>query len=68
MTVGPLTVKPEELRPFSRLTRRLFDQMASPGTARMTTLAIEMSDSRGASIEEGANMLRIGSAFFGQRS
>jgi pyridoxal phosphate enzyme (YggS family) len=70
MTMGPPTVKPEDLRPFFRLTRRLFDQMASPGTgsARMTTLSMGMSDSYGVAVEEGSNMIRIGTALFGQRS
>lgn len=70
MTMGPLTVKPEELRPFFRLTRRLFDRMASPETesVRMATLSMGMSDSYEVAIEEGSNMIRIGTALFGPRS
>jgi pyridoxal phosphate enzyme (YggS family) len=69
MTMGPLTDDPETLRPPFRLTKDLFDRLeklAIPDT-RMETLSMGMSDSYHVAIEEGANMVRIGTALFGPR-
>jgi pyridoxal phosphate enzyme (YggS family) len=70
MTMGPLTDDPEDLRPFFRLTKGLFDRIAAleTGTVLMSTLSMGMSDSYRVAIEEGATMVRIGTALFGPRS
>ncbi|MGB2983794.1 MAG: YggS family pyridoxal phosphate-dependent enzyme [Candidatus Bipolaricaulia bacterium] len=69
MTMGPLTADPEDVRPFFRTTKELFDRLAGlPGFAEsMRVLSMGMSDSYPVAIEEGANMVRIGSALFGAR-
>ena len=70
MTMGPLTADLEELRPFFRLTKGLFDRIAGLEieSARMATLSMGMSDSYEVAIEEGSNMIRVGTALFGPRS
>jgi len=69
MTMGPLVDDPEALRPCFRETRGLFDRLATAGIpgVRMEILSMGMSDSYRAAIEEGATMVRIGTALFGPR-
>jgi pyridoxal phosphate enzyme (YggS family) len=70
MTMGPFSSDPEDLRPAFRRTKALFDRIASLGlpNAEMKTLSMGMSDSYRVAIEEGANMVRIGTALFGPRA
>ena len=70
MTVPPMTDDPEESRPnFVRL-RELLGQVASLGGAagEMTELSMGMSSDFEAAIEEGATMIRVGTAIFGSRA
>jgi hypothetical protein len=69
MTMGPETGDPEESRPYFRLTRELFDQIRKldlPGAA-MIRLSMGMSHSYRVALEEGANLVRIGTRLFGPR-
>ena len=69
MTMGPFTGDPEESRPYFRKTKKLFDALkalALPGV-EMTHLSMGMSNSYKVALEEGANMVRIGTKLFGQR-
>ncbi len=70
MTMGPLTGNPEDSRPHFRHTRRLFDELAacSISGVDMQVLSMGMSDSYRVALEEGATMVRIGTAVFGRRS
>ncbi|MGE5336291.1 MAG: YggS family pyridoxal phosphate-dependent enzyme [Gemmatimonadota bacterium] len=57
---------PERRRaPFARM-RRLFDELRARGLP-LDTLSMGMSDDLEAAIAEGATMVRVGSAIFGQR-
>jgi len=69
MTMGPLAADPEAVRPFFRETKDLFDRLAARPefSERMRTLSMGMSDSYAVAIEEGANMVRLGTALFGPR-
>ena len=67
MTMGPLKEDPEELRPFFRLTRRLYEAAALQYPTSMQILSMGMSDSYQVAIEEGATMIRIGTLLFGPR-
>lgn len=69
MTLGPALPEPGALRPFFAETRRRFDALARLGlsNARMTILSMGMSDSYREAIEEGATMVRLGTALFGAR-
>jgi pyridoxal phosphate enzyme (YggS family) len=69
MTMGPLCDNPDDYsRPFAE-TRRLFEMIRAeePGRVVMRYLSMGMSDSYQVAIDEGANMVRIGTAIFGQR-
>jgi PLP dependent protein len=69
MTMGPLSDEPEDFRPYFRTTRRLFERLAAAQIPKveMRHLSMGMSSSYRVAIEEGANMVRIGTAIFGSR-
>lgn len=69
MTMGPVTGGAEEMRACFRETKRVFDrmkEMALPNT-EMKYLSMGMTDSYKIAVEEGANIVRIGSRIFGAR-
>jgi pyridoxal phosphate enzyme (YggS family) len=69
MTMGPFEGDPEDSRPYFRETRRVFEALAKaavPGAA-MERLSMGMSYSWRVAVEEGANLVRIGTAIFGPR-
>jgi len=69
MTMGPFAGDPEDSRPFFKRTRALFErlkEMELPGV-EMRYLSMGMSNSYKVAIEEGANMVRIGTKLFGRR-
>lgn len=61
MTVAPVTDDPEEIRPIFRQTRLLCNSLG------LEHLSMGMSDDFEVAIEEGATILRIGRAIFGER-
>ena len=67
MTMGPRFGDPERSRPYFRRTRKLFEKLSAINrpNIRMTYLSMGMSNSYKVAIEEGSNMVRIGSAVFG---
>ena len=67
MTMGPQVKEPQELRPYFKLTKGLFDRLKSSNlsNSNMFYLSMGMSDSYQIAIEEGANIVRIGTAIFG---
>lgn len=69
MTMGPNLKEPEDLRPYFRRTCQIFNRMKSLNLSgvQMRYLSMGMSDSYGIAIEEGANLVRIGSAIFSRR-
>ena len=70
MTMGPMWGDPEDSRPYFRETKRLFDRIKSlslPGV-EMRYLSMGMTNSYRVAIEEGANIVRIGTKVFGERS
>jgi len=70
MTMGPRFGDPEDSRPYFIETRRLFESTKAlnlPGV-EMKYLSMGMTNSYKIAIEEGANMVRIGSKIFGQRA
>ena len=70
MAIMPLTADVETLRPLFREMRSLFDsisQMEIPGVY-MEELSMGMSQDYLIAAQEGATMVRIGSALFGARS
>ena len=69
MTMGPLVTDPEEIRPSFAETKRLFDELSARQipNVKMRVLSMGMSTSYQIAIEEGATMIRLGTALFGPR-
>jgi len=69
MTMGPRFGNPEEARPYFQKTRELFEQIKglhSPNV-EMKYLSMGMTNSYEVALEEGANLVRIGTKIFGDR-
>ena len=69
MTMGPRFGNPEDSRPYYRDTRRIFDQIRRLGLpdVEMRYLSMGMTNSYKVALEEGANIIRIGTRIFGDR-
>jgi pyridoxal phosphate enzyme (YggS family) len=69
MTMGPRFGDPEDSRPYFRKTRKIFNRINERGfpDLYMKTLSMGMSNSYRVAIEEGSNMIRLGSVIFGER-
>ena len=69
MSVPPFLESPEDVRPYFRRLRALRDEAAAAGIPgiRMDHLSMGMSHDFEVAIEEGATMVRIGTAIFGPR-
>ena len=65
MTMGPLFKNPEDYRPYFQETKKLFDNIKL--TVDIKYHSMGMSDSYHIAIQEGANIVRIGTAIFGPR-
>jgi pyridoxal phosphate enzyme (YggS family) len=70
MTMGPRFGDPEEARPYFRATREAFERLAALSLPHITMryLSMGMSNSYRVALEEGANIVRIGTEIFGSRS
>ncbi|MBW1996675.1 MAG: YggS family pyridoxal phosphate-dependent enzyme [Deltaproteobacteria bacterium] len=69
MTMGPFAGDPEEARPYFVKTREIFERlkdMEVPNT-EMKYLSMGMSNSYRVALQEGANIVRIGTKIFGER-
>ena len=69
MTMGPMFGDPEDARPYFVETRKVFEKIKALGipNVEMKYLSMGMSNSYKVAIEEGANIVRIGSGIFGKR-
>jgi PLP dependent protein len=71
MAMAPYSDNPENARPYFKKAKALFDELkrtAAGGNVTMETLSMGMSGDYTVAIEEGATMVRIGTAIFGERS
>ncbi|NQT56849.1 MAG: YggS family pyridoxal phosphate-dependent enzyme [Desulfobacteraceae bacterium] len=69
MTMGPFAGDPEDSRPYFQKTRKLFEEIKElnlPGV-EMKYLSMGMSNSYKVALEEGTNLVRIGTNLFGER-
>ena len=69
MMIAPLTDDPETVRPYFQVMKQMFDDLKRnnyPHT-EMKYLSMGMSNDFEIAIEEGSNMVRIGTAIFGTR-
>ncbi len=70
MTMGPRFGNPEDIRPYFRRTRKVFEKIKALDLPNvdMKYLSMGMTNSYKVAIEEGSNMIRIGTAIFGERN
>jgi pyridoxal phosphate enzyme (YggS family) len=70
MTMGPFEGNPEDARPYFVETRKAWEALRAlsiPGV-EMRYLSMGMTNSYRVAVEEGANLVRIGTAIFGPRA
>ncbi len=67
MTIGPLTDNTDQVRAAFRMTRELFEQGKAVVGDDFKILSMGMSADFEIAVEEGANMVRLGTAIFGRR-
>jgi len=70
MLLPPMAENPEDARPWFARLRGLRDALVDSGVAaeRLRELSMGMSHDFEVAIEEGATMVRVGTAIFGERS
>ena len=69
MLLPPLAENPEDARPWFARLRAVRDELAASGVpaGRLRELSMGMSHDFEVAIEEGATMVRVGTAIFGER-
>ena len=68
MTIPPYNEDPEKTRPYFRRMAELLEDINSRRQVDLQELSMGMSGDFETAIEEGATLVRIGTAIFGQRS
>jgi pyridoxal phosphate enzyme (YggS family) len=70
MIVPPIPESPDASRPWFQQLRQVRDSLVAAGAPadRLADLSMGMSDDFEVAIEEGATMVRVGSAIFGRRA
>jgi len=68
MVLPPFGDAPESGRPYFRRLRELRDRAAREGLLRGSELSMGMSHDFEVAIEEGATLVRVGTAIFGERA
>ena len=68
MCIPPPVENPEEARPYFRRLRELKETLSRKGGAPLTELSMGMSHDFETAVEEGATLVRVGTAIFGGRS
>jgi uncharacterized pyridoxal phosphate-containing UPF0001 family protein len=70
MTMGPRFGNPEDVRPFFRRTKKIFERikMLHLPNVDMKYLSMGMTNSYRIAIEEGSNMIRIGTLIFEEKT
>ena len=65
MAMAPRVAEPEQARPFFQRLRRLSESLSEQYPA-MTELSMGMTEDYQVAVEEGATMVRVGRAIFGE--
>jgi uncharacterized pyridoxal phosphate-containing UPF0001 family protein len=68
MTIAPFVPDAEEARPYFVKLRELRDEMRDTFGIPLARLSMGMSADFSVAVEEGATLVRIGTAIFGKRS
>jgi hypothetical protein len=67
MTIGRLVSRPEDARPTFRALRALSERLRAMGARIGQDLSMGMTDDFELAVEEGATIVRVGRALFGER-
>ena len=69
MAIPPICENKEENRPYFKKMKKLFVDIAGKNidNSSMDILSMGMSDDFDIAVEEGANLVRVGTALFGRR-
>ena len=70
MTIAPYTEDPESNRVYFKGLRELKDEINAAGIegVNMDTLSMGMTGDYEVAVEEGANLVRVGTGIFGERN
>lgn len=70
MTIAPYAEDPEDVRPYFREMKQLYDKLGSIKHDRLDFkyLSMGMSNDRVVAVEEGSTVIRVGTAIFGARN
>lgn len=68
MAIAPIVEHPEAARPYFARMKELFDGLPETERVRRDWLSMGMSGDFEVAIEEGANLVRVGSSIFGRRN
>jgi pyridoxal phosphate enzyme (YggS family) len=70
MIIPPATADPNDARPYFSALRRIRDELVAGGVSQhhLRDLSMGMSHDFEVAIEEGATIIRVGSAIFGERA
>lgn len=68
MCIPPPVKNPEDARPYFRCLRELKETLSGRGGNPLTELSMGMSHDFETAVEEGATLVRVGTAIFGGRS
>jgi uncharacterized pyridoxal phosphate-containing UPF0001 family protein len=68
MVLPPYFEDPAQARPFFRKLRSLRDEAVGRGLLAGSELSMGMSHDLEVAVEEGATLVRVGTAIFGERS
>ena len=70
MTIAPYEEDPEDVRPYFRCMKELYDRLSEikHPSLDFKYLSMGMSNDRVVAVEEGSTMIRVGTAIFGERN
>lgn len=68
MTIPPLAPEPENSRQYFAALRKLRDQIAAEFKVPLPELSMGMTGDFSVAVEEGATLVRVGTAIFGKRT
>ena len=68
MTIGRLVERADDARPTFRALREASDRLRAAGAPLGGELSMGMTDDFEVAVEEGATIVRVGRALFGERS
>ena len=68
MTIPPLAEEPEHSRKYFAELRKLRDALEKEFDLRLPRLSMGMTNDFPIAVEEGATLVRVGTAIFGQRA